>query len=489
MKPYKIILALTSVLLTCWSANATVTSGASYQLISACDTTKALTIASDSLSSGASAVIATQVTTRNGQIFKIESVGGYYKLTNKNSGKVLDILSGSLSIGASVVQSTYNGSSNQLFRILNPSASVYKFQNVKSGLFVNLYNGWTGSGTKFQQNSATTSCAQRFSLKFISAPVATTPVVSSLLTDKVFAASSTWYTPIPANVTLNANSAAMVQDFLNQKPTTVYGGTVNVNTKYYSSPIFIAPAGAATRKVTQWDCQKKGYLDGNLAIQFAAVPIPANAQASLGTDAEMTIYQPSTNTLWELWRAEKNLDGTWRACWGGRMQNVSSNPGHFPTYFGTTATSLPFIAGQITAEELKRGEIRHAIGISLRFAALPSVFSWPAQRSDGVGGGLIPQGTRFRLDPTINVDSLNMHPMGKIIAKAAQKYGFIVWDTAGAISIRAQNVISYTALGQPDPYHSSATHVGLFGTTGDYDILKNFPWNRLQFLPMNYGKP
>lgn len=479
-----LVLILISALLTWPSFSLAVTSGASYQLISACDTTKALTISSDSLSSGAPAVLASQVTTRSGQIFKIESVGGYYKLTNKNSGKVLDILNGSLSVGASVVQSTSNGSSNQLFKITNPSASVYYFQNVKSWLYVDLYNGWTGSGTKFQQNSASSSCAQRFSLKLISLPATT-----SLLTDKVFAASSPWYTPIPTNAILHSNSSGMVQDFLSQKPTTLYNGTVNINTKSYSSPVFIAPAGAATQKVSQYDCQGKGYLDSNLATQWAAVPIPSTAKASLGTDGEMTIYQPSTNTLWEFWKASKKADGSWQACWGGRMQNVSTNIGQFQSYYGTTATSLPFLAGQITAEELKRGEIRHAIGIALRNASPRSLFSWPAQRSDGNGLGIIPQGTRIRLDPTINVDSLSLHPMAKIIAKAAQKYGFIVWDTAGSISIRAQNVISYTAAGQVDPYHSSTTYTGLFGSTPDYDILKNFPWNRLQFLPMDYGKP
>ena len=76
-----------------------------------------------------------------------------------------------------------------------------------------------------------------------------------------------------------------------------------------------------------------------------------------------------------------------------------------------------------------------------------------------------------------------MHSVGKIIARAAQTYGFVVWDKAGAISLRAQNPLSYTALGKPDPY------VGLFAGTRSYAILNGFPWDRLQFLPMDYGKP
>jgi hypothetical protein len=214
--------------------------------------------------------------------------------------------------------------------------------------------------------------------------------------------------------------------------------------------------------------------------------MPSFATPADGTDAEMTIYQPSTDTLWEFWVA-KNADGQWQACWGGRMTNVKSSDGTWPFPYGTTATGLPFLGGQITAEELARGEIRHAIGISLVEAEAASIVSWPARRSDGFNPtgapNRIPEGLRFRLDPSINVDALPMTAAGKTIAKAAQKYGFVVWDKAGAISIRAQNPKSYTAKGQENPYPA------LFAGKPSYAVLDGFPWERLQFLPMNYGKP
>ena len=169
------------------------------------------------------------------------------------------------------------------------------------------------------------------------------------------------------------------------------------------------------------------------------------------------------------------------------MHNASQNPGIWPSPYGASATGLPYIGGQITAEELQAGAIEHVIGISLVDLEHSNTFSWPANRSDGYNpGGVpnrIPEGLRFRLDPSVNVDALNMHPVGKIIAKAAQKYGFVVWDHAGAITLRARNPKSYTAIGQADPYPA------LFNGTPAYAILNGFPWDRLQFLPMNYGKP
>jgi hypothetical protein len=309
------------------------------------------------------------------------------------------------------------------------------------------------------------------------------PSGNPLPTDAIFAPSSFWYQVIPTNVALHPNSAGFVSDFLRQVRT--YYGNVAVNTTSYASPVFQPAAGIATTKVTQWDCQNKGYLDSNLASQWSAVPIPSNATPSDGTDGEMTIYQPSSNTIWEFWQTRK-VSGQWQACWGGRMTNVKSSNGIWQPGFGTTATGLPFIGGQITAEELKRGEIRHAIGIALVDLERSGVFSWPANRSDGYNpngaANRIPEGTRFRLDPSVNVNSLNIHPVAKTIARAAQKYGFVVWDKAGAISLRVQNPKSYTALGQPDPY------AALFNGTQTYALMNGFPWDKLQFLPKDYGK-
>lgn len=307
---------------------------------------------------------------------------------------------------------------------------------------------------------------------------------TTLVTDAVFAKTSFWYKPIPTTAPLHPNSANLVKEFLRQK--TTYYNTVTINTRDYASPVYTAPAGARTVKVKQWDCQKKGYLDPNLASQWAAVPIPSYATPSKGTDAEMTIYQPSTRTLWEFWQTRK-VSGQWQACWGGRMQNTATNNGVFPSYYGTTATSLPFIGGQITAEELKRGEIRHVMGISLVEIEHFNIVSWPANRSDGWNPGRIPnripEGLRFRLDPRVNVDALPLTRVGKIVAKAAQKYGFVVWDRSGAVSLRAQNAVSYTALGQSDPYPA------LFQGKANYSVLNGFPWEKIQFLPMHYGRP
>jgi hypothetical protein len=306
----------------------------------------------------------------------------------------------------------------------------------------------------------------------------------ALPTDSVFAPDSFWYAPIPRQVPLHPQSGAFVQEFLRQKKE--YYGNVNLNTREYASPVYVVGPEVKGVDVSEWNCQNKGFQDKHLAHQWKAVPIPDHAQAADGTDAEMTIYQPSSDTVWEFWRARK-ADGGWQACWGGRLDQASRSDGVFPQHYGTTATSLPFIGGQITAEELQRGEIRHAMGIALVDAEHFSVKSWPAHRSDGFNPkrapNRIPEGLRLRLDPQVDVASLNLHPVAATIARAAQKYGFVVWDKAGAISLRLQNPKSWTARGAADPYPA------LFKGTSKGKIMDGFPWDRLQFLPQDYGKP
>ena len=339
---------------------------------------------------------------------------------------------------------------------------------------------WAGAGLTF-----TGLCFTHFVSGAVltnSPATSATGLGDALLTDAVFAPTSFWYRPIPNNAPLHDHSSAFVTEFIRQKK--AFYGTVSINLTAYSSPVYVVPRDQPTVRIAQWACFPQFGLDRSLAEQWSAVPLPPYALPAAGSDSELTVYQPSTDSIWEFWRMRK-AGGQWEACWGGQFKRASLSDGRWPGIYGTTATGLPFLGGQVTAEELRRGEIRHVIGITLVETESYTNLSWPAKRSDGYNPkkvtNRIPEGLRFRLDPTINVDKLSMHPVGKTIAKAAQKYGFVVWDKGGAITLRSQNPRSYTAAGLPDPYPV------LFGKTQSYDILNGFPWEKLQFLPQDYG--
>jgi hypothetical protein len=300
----------------------------------------------------------------------------------------------------------------------------------------------------------------------------------------LFGTSSVWKTNI-SKAPLNPNSAALVANVVQQVADNY--GTAAFNVNSFGTSVYTVDSHQALVDV-RWDnCQKKPYTPVGLlgeGGQFTAVPIPDTAVPAAGTDGQLTIYSPETDQLWEFWKA-KRVGGSWQACWGGRIDDVSTSYGYFEDYWGASASGLSFTGGAVLISDAQAGHIDHALALQLVDTQQAATFSWPAQRSDGLdtAADAVPEGMRFRLDPTVNVDTLKMTPLAKMVAKAAQKYGFIVTDRAGAVAITAESPSAVKADTGVNPWTS------LMAGKKSYEIFKNFPWDKMQALPMDYGKP
>ncbi|KQQ42956.1 hypothetical protein [Nocardioides sp. Leaf307] len=287
-----------------------------------------------------------------------------------------------------------------------------------------------------------------------------------------------------------SDSAAVVANVASQVER-YYGGVAAFNAWQYNVSTYTVSPGLPRVDVIWDNCQGKSYLPGQLydparGAHFKSVPIPDNAVPAKGTDAELTIYDPATDQLWEFWKAARKADG-WHACWGGRIDKVSTSPGYFRDGMGVTAAGLSAAAGSIRIAEAKARRIDHAMSLNVINAAHWSQWSYPAQRSDGAEplgkAGVVREGQRLRLDPRLDLSRLSLHPLTRAIAEAAQKYGFIVNDKGGAVALIPESGAGTAAVTGRDPWNDI-----LAGTPG-YAVLKNFPWRHLQALPVDYGKP
>ncbi|MFZ1996697.1 MAG: hypothetical protein WAU75_21465, partial [Solirubrobacteraceae bacterium] len=161
-----------------------------------------------------------------------------------------------------------------------------------------------------------------------------------------------------------------------------------------------------------------------------------------------------------------------------RMESVSANPGYFtdPPDWGTAATSLSLLGGTIRISDLRAGHIDHALSISIP-QARAGVFVSPAQRTDGKldSPRAIPEGTRFRLDPKLDISRLGLGPVTRMLAEAAQRYGMFVRDQGGSVAFYAE---AATRSG-PDPYYKPS---GLFRGQSPEAITAAFPWRDLQVI-------
>jgi hypothetical protein len=302
------------------------------------------------------------------------------------------------------------------------------------------------------------------------------------MASRLFAPDSVWNAPLPANAALDPASSALVASLqwtVNQNMAAGWGPWIETG---QASTLYTVPPDQPTVRV-QLD---PGSWKAGLQQVFNAVPIPTDAKPAAGTDAHMTIWQPSTDRLWEFWQARKLTDG-WHANYGGAFAAVSRSPGYFDTNswpglsvptWGATATSLPVIAGTMTIAELQSGVIPHALAMDIP-EARAKTYAFPAQRTDGAStsGNSIPEGARFRLDPRLNIDQLNLPPVTRAMAIAAQRHGIIVRDvTHHAISFFAENPVSAGA----NPY---AALYG--GTPYPTSVMKAFPWSHLQLVKMS----
>src|SRR3954470_12262791 len=219
--------------------------------------------------------------------------------------------------------------------------------------------------------------------------------------------------PLPAGATLDPLSDLYVTTLrLTALQGVFVSTTANTSTVYTVGPAqpevrvrLVAPAGQT--------------VDERLQGAFDHVPLPLGARAAGGvgdTDQPLTVYQPTRDRLWEFWQFRTGADGVPEASYGGFMENVSENPAHFTgpndwpagmgRMYGATATSIPLLAGLQRIDEIKRGEIDHAVAGAVPAPA--STFRWPAQRCDGVDPlpTAIPEGMRFRLPADVNIGSL-----------------------------------------------------------------------------------
>ena len=315
---------------------------------------------------------------------------------------------------------------------------------------------------------------------------------------KEFARHSFVHTPLPADAPIDEKSEIWVKEL--QRQIKAYYGAATVSIDQYSPPIYIVPADQPTVRVAAERPHDPAWRFPPLQALWNEVPLPDNMRAADGTDKEAIIYQPSTGRYWEFWLLEKsgrtavNSVGRsvpeWRAAWGGQIANLAENPGYFPTTakgykFGTTATGLVLLGGLMTIDEQRRGFIEHAVHFAIPHARA-SVWTHPAQRTDGNDTSelAIPQGATFRLPADLDLEKLDMDPYARMVARAVQKYGMVLRDTAGAVTFYAENP---QVQGTGHPYSGRngilrCEEVTISWACSPSSRLRGFPWDRLQAL-------
>jgi hypothetical protein len=266
--------------------------------------------------------------------------------------------------------------------------------------------------------------------------------------ERLFADDSPFNTPIPRDAAVDPASPRMVEGIVEAARKSPFVLSV----ERYTVAVYRPPAGTPRVDIPL----TADYEDG---AHVAGVPIPDEAEPDPSDDGHLAVIDASNGCEYDFWQARKDGDG-WQASAGNALR-IDGTGVFRCTHKGANAAGFALTAGLVFPHELAAHEIRHAL-----FFAYPLTRAGdpvpPATHSDGASDDLraIPEGTRIRLDPRLDLETLDLRPWERTIARALQRYGMILGDTSGTPSVFAANRLAFP----DDPYRESlpaGTYVGL----------------------------
>jgi hypothetical protein len=179
------------------------------------------------------------------------------------------------------------------------------------------------------------------------------------------------------------------------------------------SSLWILPPDYKTAATTYWPT---AYL-------------PAGSCASPDTDGLMAVFQPNGWVL-DLYEGLVLSDSSIIAAMASYVDARGDGTGWWN---GRRASMLPSFAGLIRKGEIASGLIPHALAATVSPSMLTQEAVWPAYAFDRRSGysGTLPMGALLAIPAHVNLDTLGLSREGKVLARAAQKYGVYVVDRGG----------------------------------------------------------
>lgn len=168
-------------------------------------------------------------------------------------------------------------------------------------------------------------------------------------------------------------------------------------------------------------------------------PIPPNAPIEGGNDSirdrHVLVVQQGSCTLFELYKAVANADGSWNAVSAAKF-DLEGNELRIDGWTSADAAGLPVFPGLVRFDEIASGKIEHA----LRFTVpdTRNAYVWPARHeaADSDDPGLPPMGQRFRLKADVDISGFSR--TNQIILQALKTYGMMLADNGSPMFIQGE---------------------------------------------------
>ena len=235
-----------------------------------------------------------------------------------------------------------------------------------------------------------------------------------------FAASSSWNTPI-------------AEGAIYQKVGWPIKARFGVAWSSYSPAIYAASNSDPVVSVQYppgW-----GYPGGIVNVRM-----PPDADGAIGTDGELLMIDGDVvHNFWQFKRLSLTV-ATARS-YGATNVITDSGWGRASPFLGAgiVAAGSSQLAGMLVRAETDRGEIAHALQISIDMSLAKPGHTGEAISGDGRNpDGLVQEGQRLAIPRSVPMPE-GLSPLGQKVFRAYQRYGAFVIDVAGGVTnLRAQ---------------------------------------------------
>jgi hypothetical protein len=252
---------------------------------------------------------------------------------------------------------------------------------------------------------------------------------------------SWWNTPVPVNAPSDP-AAAQVLNYLSTAPESGQGCLRLAGAQHnkWGQPAYWAQPNDPT-----YDVQG---LPPGAPSEVTHLRIPDGAKGASNSDGTMTVYDVARGYVVLLTDARfDTAANTWSAS-GASVTYLDSNgligtagrsgdPRNVGTHRGNNgATSY------VRYDMVHAGAVRNVLKIAAG-PALANRWVFPMTGSDGTVAdasvGAPPEGLRLRIDPSVDVHQLGLHPQALVIAEALQKYGAYLGDSGGTTALKLED--------------------------------------------------
>lgn len=163
----------------------------------------------------------------------------------------------------------------------------------------------------------------------------------------------------------------------------------------------------------------------------ADIPLEGGPEFVEDSDRHAIVVERDSCTLYEMYAAAPNDDGSWNA-FSGAVFDLSSNDLRPDTFTSADAAGLPILPGLVRYDEVASGEINHALRFTVE--ATRDEYIWPARHQAGEPGDeLPPMGLWLRLKADFDISAYPEEI--QVILRAMQKHGLILADNGTSMFI------------------------------------------------------